>query len=388
MQIKTNNTGKSGRVMIECSEAMAEAVALCKPGVISTYPITPQTHIVEMLAKMHSEGRVNAEVIDVESEHSAMSACIGAEACGVRTFTASSSQGIALMHEMLFIASGMRLPIVMAVANRALSAPINIWNDHSDTMAQRDAGWLQFYCENAQEAYDAMIQAYKISEHKDIMLPSMVCVDGFTLSHLWEPIEMLKQADVDSFLPAYMPQFKLDPEKPVTMGALAYPNTYMHFKKQQQDAMLNSVDIIKKTNLEFGKRFGRIYGDGMIETYKIEDAKEAIVAMGSVCSTARIVIDRLRQKGRRVGLIKIRTFRPFPSEELKKIASKIEKFAVIDRAVSLGNSGPLFLEVKASLSQLKINNFIVGLGGRDINENTIENIIKKIGQKQEVEWIF
>src|SRR3989338_11013214 len=185
MQIKSGRAGnKDARKMIECSEAIAEATALCKPAVVATYPITPQTHIVEMLAKMHSEGRVNSEIINVESEHSAMSACIGAEACGVRTFTASSSQGIALMSEMLFIASGMRLPIVMAVANRALSAPINIWNDHSDTMAQRDAGWLQFYCENAQEAYDSIIQAYKISEQKDIMLPSMVCVDGFTLSHL------------------------------------------------------------------------------------------------------------------------------------------------------------------------------------------------------------
>ena len=389
MQIKSGRAGnKDARKMIECSEAIAEATALCKPAVVATYPITPQTHIVEMLAKMHSEGRVNSEIINVESEHSAMSACIGAEACGVRTFTASSSQGIALMSEMLFIASGMRLPIVMAVANRALSAPINIWNDHSDTMAQRDAGWLQFYCENAQEAYDSIIQAYKISEQKDIMLPSMVCVDGFTLSHLWEPVKMLSQADVDSFLPVYNPLYKLDSEIPVTMGALAYPNTYMHFKKQQQDAMLNAVEVIKKTNLEFGKRFSRIYGNGMIETYKIEDAKEAIVAMGSVCSTARIVIDRLRQKGRKIGLIKIRAFRPFPNEELKKIAGKIEKIAVIDRAISLGNSGPLFIEIKATLPKSHINNFIVGLGGSDISENIIESIVKKIGQKQEIEWVF
>ncbi|MFH0831335.1 MAG: pyruvate ferredoxin oxidoreductase [archaeon] len=374
--------------MAECSEAIASAAASCKLGVIATYPITPQTHIVEKLAKMHSEGKLNAEVINVESEHSAMSACIGAEACGVRTFTASSSQGIALMSEMLFIASGMRLPIVMAVANRAVSSPINIWNDHSDTMAQRDSGWLQIYCESSQEAYDSIIQAYKIAEQKNVMLPVMVCVDGFTLSHLWEPMEEIKQGDIDSFLPAYNPINKLDTDNPKTLGALAYPNTYMQFKKQQQDAMANSLEAIKKSNIEFGKKFNRTYGDGLVETYRIDDAKEAIVAMGSVCSTARIVIDKLRQQGRKIGMIKIRAFRPFPSEAIKKIACNIDKLAVIDRAVSLGSLGPLFLEIKAALPATRMNNFIVGLGGRDINENIIGNIIKKIGQKQEVEWIF
>lgn len=374
--------------MMECSEAIARAVALCKPGVIAAYPITPQTHIVEHLARMRANGKLNSEIINVESEHSALSACIGAQATGIRTFTASSSQGIALMSEMLFIASGIRLPIVMAVANRALSAPINIWCDHSDTMAQRDSGWMQFYCENAQEAHDTIIQAYKISENKNVMLPSMICVDGFTLSHLWEPVIITEQHYIDSFLPKYKPLYKLDPKNPATLGALACHDTYMYFKKQQQDALLNSTAIIKKVNNEFKKKFARGYGNGLVETYKVENAKQAIIAMGSACSTARVVIDKLRQKGKKIGLIKIKTFRPFPADELKELAKNIEKIAVIDRAISLGNSGPLFVEVKATLPELNINNFIVGLGGRDVNEKIIENIIKKIGQKNNVSWIF
>jgi pyruvate ferredoxin oxidoreductase alpha subunit len=376
------------RELVECSQAIAHAVKQCKPGVIAAYPITPQTHIVERLAEIVADGELNSEFIDVESEHSAMSASIGASATGVRTFTASSSQGIALMHEMLFIASGMRLPIVMAVANRALSAPINIWNDHSDTMAERDSSWLQFYCENSQEAYDTTLMAYKISETRDVMLPSMICIDGFTLSHLWEPIESIDDNKVDLFLPNFSPVFRLDASSPKTFGSLAFPNTYMQFKQQQHDAMLKSVDIIKKVNSDFRKRFGRGYGDGLIETYMLEDAKIALIAIGSVCSTSRIVIDRLRKEGKKVGLIKIKTFRPFPIEELRRVAKGLSAAAVIDRAVSFGSYGPLFLDVKSAVPELKINNFIVGLGGRDINEQMIEYIIKKIGQKEEIEWVF
>lgn len=380
--------GKGEREVVECSQAIANAVKSCKPAVIAAYPITPQTHIVERLADMVSNGELNSEFVDVESEHSAMSACIGSSATGVRTFTASSSQGLALMHEMLFIASGMRLPVVMAVANRALSAPIDIWNDHSDTMAERDSGWLQFYCENSQEAYDTTLMAFKISEDNNVMLPSMVCVDGFTLSHLWEPVEFANGKDVDSFLPEFSPMLRLDASSPKTFGALAFPNMYMNFKKQQQDAMDNALEVIKRVNSDFMKKFGRGYGDGLVETYMMDDAKTAIIAMGSACSTARIAIDRLRKAGSKTGMIKIKSFRPFPVNELRKITKGLDGIAVIDRAISLGNAGPLFTDVKSAIPDLKINDFIVGLGGRDINESMIEGIIKRIGQKKEVEWIF
>lgn len=374
------------RKIIECSEAIAQAAGLCRPGVIPAYPITPQTHIVECLASMANDGRINSQIINVESEHSAMSACIGAAAAGCRTFTASSSQGIALMSEMLFIASGMRLPIIMAVANRALSAPINIWNDHSDTMAQRDAGWIQIYCENTQEAYDTIIQSYKISENEKVMLPSMVCVDGFTLSHLWEPIVIIEQKEIDSFLPEFKPVYKLDPQNPVTFGALAYPNTYTLFKKQQQDAMINSIEIIKKVNDEFKKKFGRGYGNGLVETYCIEDADFALLCMGSVCSTARDVIDLLRKKGKKIGLIKIKTFRPFPNAEIQKLAQGLKEIVVIDRAVSLGNAGPLYIEVKSALNacNTKIKDFVAGLGGKNITE---EDLIKMLSENENGGWL-
>jgi pyruvate ferredoxin oxidoreductase alpha subunit len=382
--MQENKKKRGERRIIECSEAIAHAVKQCKPGVIATYPITPQTHIVEHLASMVANGKLNSEIIDVESEHSAMSACIGAQACGVRTFTASSSQGIALMSEMLFIASGMRLPIIMAVANRALSAPINIWNDHSDTMAQRDTGWIQFYCENTQEAYDTIIQAYKISENANVMLPSMVCVDGFTLSHLWEPITTIEQKNTDLFLQEYKPLYKLYPEHPMTFGPISYPNTYMHFKRQQQDAMINSIGIIKKVNNEFKGKFGRGYGDGLVETYCIDDAETALLCMGSVCGTARDVIDMLRKKGKKVGLIKLKTFRPFPHRELEKF-SKLKSISVIDRAISLGNAGPIYTEVKSSLSDaVKIKGFIAGLGGKDITE---KDLVKALDKKQRGGWL-
>ncbi|MBI5148811.1 pyruvate ferredoxin oxidoreductase [Candidatus Pacearchaeota archaeon] len=368
---------------MECSEAIAEAVRLCEPGVIATYPITPQTGIIEHLADIVATSKLNAEVINVESEHSAISACIGAQATGIRTFTASSSQGLALMHEMLFIASGLRLPIVMAIANRTLSAPINIWNDHSDTMAQRDSGWLQFYCETVQEAFDTTIMAFKIAESNKILLPAMVCVDGFTLSHVSEQLQILEQKQVDSFLPRYKAEFLLNPEKPITMGALASPQYFTEFKKQQQEAMLSSINVIKEVNKQFLSKFKRSYGDGLIEEYKTNDAEKVFIALGSVCGTIREAIDEMRKKGKKVGLVKIKTFRPFPEKELLKATKKAKKIAVIDRAVSLGNLGPVFVEVKALLKNCKndISNFIAGLGGKDITKRDITESEKFIGEK-------
>jgi pyruvate ferredoxin oxidoreductase alpha subunit len=363
-----------------CSYAIADAVMKCKPEVIASYPITPQTLIVENLAELKSSHRFDGEFINVESEHSAISACIGAQANGSRTFTATSSQGLALMHEMLFIASGMRLPIVMAVANRSLSAPINIWGDHSDGMAQRDSGWIQLYCESVQEAHDTIVQAYRIAENKDIMLPVMVCIDGFTLSHVSENAELLNEDDVRKFLPPYKPIYKLDINKPMTFGSISYPNTYTEFKQQQQKAMEHAVDVIKKTNSEFSQKFGRKYGDGLIEIYNLDKAEQVIVALGSQCSTIRHVIDNLVKSGKRVGLIRIKSFRPFPSSEIIGACKRknVERIDVIDRAVSLGNLAPLYSECVSAINnpKIKINSHVLGLGGEDITPEKIKDILK------------
>lgn len=335
---------------------------------------------MERLADFVSDGKLDAELIDTESEHSAMSAAIGASAVGVRTFTATASQGLALMHEVLFAASGLRLPIVMAVANRALSAPISIWNDHQDSIASKDSGWIQLYVESSQEAYDTIIQAYKIAENLNVQLPIMVCLDGFILSHVWEPVNFI--SDLGNFLPEYKLENKLDPKKPVSMGAIAFPNSYMEIKKLQVDAIENSRKVIKKVNLDFSKKFGRKYGDGLIETYKMKNATKAIIAMGSVCGTIREVIDEI--KG--VSLIKIRSFRPFPYKELINLCKNIKEIKVLDKDISPGNNGALFTEVRDALynSKIDIKGFIIGLGGRDVTKNHIKKALKsKTGG-----WLF
>lgn len=344
---------------------------------------------MERLADFIYDGEFDAKLIDVESEHSAISACLGAQATGVRTFTATASQGLALMHEVLFIVSGMRLPIVMAVANRALSAPINIWNDHQDSISSRDAGWLQLYVESAQEALDTVIMAYKIAENRNVLLPVMVCLDGFTLSHVYEPVDIPEQKAVDRFLPQYKPLFKLDPLKPLTMGPVAFPDSFIYFKHDQQKAMLNAVKVIKEANIGFKKEFKRGYGDGMVEAYRAEGATTAIVAMGSICGTAKEAVDELRKKGKRVGLIRIKCFRPFPEKELANAVKNIKILNVIDRDISLGGEGALLSDIKSALFGMKIqiNGFIAGLGGRDITkENMKEVLATKILKK--TEWIL
>jgi len=379
-----------GKEVIEASEAVAKGAALCRPAVIPMYPITPQTHIVERLADYINDGILDSEMIHCESEHSAISANLGAQATGVRTFTATSSQGLALMHEILFVVSGMRLPVVMAVANRTLSAPINIWNDHQDAISARDSGWLQLYVESSQEALDTVIMAYKIAENKNILLPVMVCLDGFTLSHVYEPADIPSQKQVDSFLPSYKAiHAYLDPKKPITQGPIAFPDTFMELRKMQQDAMEASLPIIEKTNKEFKTAFGRSYGDGLIETYKIEDADSAIVGMGSMCGTTRVVVDTLRKKGKKIGLIKIKSFRPFPTEKMKKICKNLKGIAVIDRSLSPGNDAALFTEVKSALrdSKLDISGFIAGLGGRDITEKHLIKAVENIGNKK-TNWLL
>jgi len=345
---------------------------------------------VERLAEYINDGILNSEMIHAESEHSAISAALGAEATGVRTFTATASQGLALMHEILYIVSGMRMPVVMAVANRALSAPISIWNDHQDSIGARDSGWIQLYAESAQEALDTVIQAYKIGENKDVMLPIMVCIDGFTLSHVYEPVDIPSQQQVNKFLPNYKPLFKLDPKKPITMGPIGFPDSFMHFKEQQQNAMNKAINVIKNVNSEFKKVFGRSYGNGLLDTYQIKDAKYALITMGSVSGTARVVVDELRKQGKKVGLIKIKTFRPFPEEELNKVTKNLKEIAVIDKDISLGNNGALFMEVKSALynSKIKIANFIAGLGGRDITKQHLKHALQNIEKTSKVEWMY
>jgi pyruvate ferredoxin oxidoreductase alpha subunit len=290
------------------------------------------------------------------------------------------------MSEMLFIASGMRLPIVMAVANRSLSAPLSIWNDQSDSMAQRDSGWIQLYCESVQEAYDTTIQAFRIAEKTS--LPVMICIDGFTISHVFEPIKMLDDDSVGKFVGKFKPKIQLDVSNPITMGPITMPDSHMAFKKIQSDAILEAKKEIKKINSDFADEFGINHGDGLIEAYKMEDAEVALLGMGSLCSTARVAVDEMRSNGKKVGLIKVKSFRPFPSEELKKITEKLKGIAVIDRAISMGNTGPLFTEVKASIKNIQMNDFITALGGRDINVKMLSSAVEKIGQKNEVEWLF
>ncbi|TKJ17286.1 pyruvate ferredoxin oxidoreductase [Candidatus Woesearchaeota archaeon B3_Woes] len=370
----------------EASRAVAEAVKLCRPQVIPMYPITPQTHNVEALAEYINNGELKATPILAESEHSVMSAAIGSSAVGARTYTASSSQGIALMNEILFIAAGMRMPIVMMVANRALSAPINIWNDHQDQISVRDTGWIQFFVENTQEAVDTIIQSFKIAEHKDVLLPVMMGMDGFTLSHVFENVEIPSQKNVDLFLPKKTKRFILDSKKPVTMGPIGGPDTYMEIRKTNQDAILNSKKIIKQIHNEFKNKFGRGYGDGTIECYKTKDAQKILICMGTIAGTSKVVVDELRVKGQKVGLMKVRLFRPFPKEEIIKALEKSKDIIVLDRNISLGNNGALFTEIRDCMYGRKCNikGYVVGLGGRDVTKKHIKKAFNMVNQ----EWLI
>ncbi|MDD5287580.1 MAG: pyruvate ferredoxin oxidoreductase, partial [Dehalococcoidales bacterium] len=298
------------RVGIEVSLAIGEAAKMADVDVVAAYPITPQTHIVEHMAELIANGEMDAEYIPVESEHSAMSACLGSEAAGARTITATAGQGLELMHEVLYIASAMRLPIVMTVANRALSGPLNVWGDHSDLMAVRDTGWIQIICENGQEVFDQTLCAFRIGEDQRVLLPVMVHLDGFNLSHVVEPIEFPGQEDVNRFLPAFKYPLPLDADKPVTMGAFAPPFIYTETKKAQEVNLRDSLKVILEHWENFGKIFGRYYHP--IEKYHTEGAKTLLLTMGSFGETAMTAVDKMREKGKNVGLLKLRLWRPFP----------------------------------------------------------------------------
>jgi len=371
---------------LEGSRAIAEVVKLCRPGVISAYPITPQTHIVEELAQLVANGDLNSQFINVESEHSAASVVLGAAATGVRSYTATSSQGLIYMAEVLFNIAGMRLPLVLTCANRAISAPINIWNDQQDSVSLRDCGWIQLFAEDIQEAADLHLIAYRLTEDKSIMLPVMVCMDGFALTHGIETVDMPSQEQVDKFLPAYKPLYELNPENPLTMGALGDPEYYTEARYAIQETHKEALKFIPQLTAEFSKAFGRNY-PGLVEEYRTKDADKVIIAMGSVCGTIKEVVDALRLKGKKVGLLKIISYRPFPFQAIYEALKNIPKVAVLDRALSLGSYAPLASEVKAVFSGKKrcpqvISSFIVGLGGRDITKDSIKEVLGLLTSKE------
>lgn len=373
--------------VMSANGAISEAVKMCKPKVIPVFPITPQTTISEYLAKFVADGVLDAEYIRVESEHSAISAAVGASGAGVRTFTATSSQGLALMHEILFVAAGMRTPIVLGNANRALSAPLSIWNDQQDSISERDTGWMQFFAENAQEALDFVIQAYKISEDHQVLLPSMVCVDGYILTHTVEPVDIPRQEDVDKFLPPYEPVSYLDPKDPMSLGTFTDPDYYMEARYDMQTAMDEAKDVARRVNKEFEEAFGRKYD--LVERYKTEDAEIILVAMGSICGTIKTVVDNLREKGEKVGLLRVISFRPFPQEDIYQAVKGARRIAVLDKNISLGIGGVLFNEIKATMD-VDASGFILGLGGREISPDHIIKIIEKTRNPTEtnkINWI-
>ena len=364
------------RIGMEVSIAAAEAVAMADVDVIAAYPITPQTHIVEHLSELVANGHVDAEFIPVESEHSAMSCCVGSSAAGARTFTSTSSQGYALMSEICYIASGLRLPIVMLTANRALSPPINIWNDHADMMMSRDTGWIQTVAENGQEVLDLVFHAFRVAEDHRVLLPVMVNLDGFILSHMIEPMILLDKEEVDSYLPPYKPALRLDPDNPVTIGPVGMPEVYTEAKKAHEEVLKSSKAVIVEAWKEFGDKFGRYYNP--VETYQTDDAETILLTMGSISETAMSAVDAMRSEGKAVGLVRIRLWRPFPVEELLAAVKGAKNLAVIDRAMTLnGVCGPVCAEVKAVLYDdglhPKVCNYIAGLGGRDV---TVQNFVE------------
>jgi pyruvate ferredoxin oxidoreductase alpha subunit len=375
-------------------EAVAYAAKQSDVDVVAAYPITPQTIIVERFSEYVANGEVQTEFVCTESEHSALAACIAASATGARTFTASASAGLALMHEMLFVASGCRTPVVMAIANRALSAPLNIHGDQSDSMAQRDAGWVHLYVENAQEAYDSVIQAFRIAEHTDVLLPVIVGLDGFIVSHSLENVNVLGDDTVKAFVgersfPNVLTHegkaapFKLDAENPMTMGPIAFPNYYYEFKRQQEEAMKNALSVIQQVHDEYAELSGRSYGDGLVEAYELDDAEVATVCVGSAAGTVKTVIDELRKEGVKAGLLRLRAFRPFPAEAVQSALQDVQAVAVMDKSMSFGgNGGAVFHEVRHAMygaaAHPHILDYIYGLGGRDTSPKEFREVYEDL----------
>jgi len=374
----SNNT--ANMKVVEGSYAVAHAVMCCRPDVISAYPITPQTHIVENLSQMVADGELDSEFLTVDSEFSALSVLVGACAAGGRGYSSTTSQGLALMYEVLYNVSGLRMPLVMNVANRAMGAPLNIWNDQQDAIGARDVGWIQIYAENVQESVDATLQAYKIAEDAQIRTPVMVCMDGFVLTHVYEPVELLDKQKAREFLPDYQPADILDPAHPKTFGAFADPSTYTEFRYQQFEAQIKALAKIEQVAREFEESFGRYYG-GLLDGYFLDDAEVVIVTLGSVIGTIKDAIDAMRSEGKKVGLLKVRSYRPFPVQALRKALKDASVIAVIEKDVAIGGEAGLVTDLKAafynSSIRVPIIGFTAGLGGRDITVKDIRKIVAK-----------
>jgi len=365
------------------NHAVARAVRLCRTPLIAAYPITPQTPIYEKLSEWEASGELKGIMMRTESEHSAMASCIAASLTGVRTFTATSSQGLALMHEMLHFAAGCRVPVVMANVNRLLAAPWGFWADQQDSLSQRDTGWIQFYCENGQESLDSVIQAYKIAEQ--VFLPAMICLEAFLVSHFMEPVDIPDQEQVDRFLPPLDLPHRFDIDKPGYLVPVVSPELYRKYKHMAQTSMNSVKEIAGRVDSEFREEFGRGYG--IIERVMLDDAEVVIATAGSITSTARIVIKTLRERGHKVGLLKIRLFRPFPAEEIRQALAGKKKIAVIDRNISLGSGGIFCQELRAALVHSPDHpltfSYIAGIGGTDVDPEAIEKIALDVMKKKE-----
>ncbi|MFQ5909438.1 MAG: pyruvate ferredoxin oxidoreductase [Thermoplasmata archaeon] len=384
------------RRVVTANYATAHAVMKARVEVIAAYPITPQTQMVEHIAKFINDGIMDCEYIKVESEHSAISAIVASEAAGVRSFTSTASQGLALMHELLFSAGALRLPLVMAVVNRSVGSTAGIWVEYNDSMPQRDAGWIQMYVETNQEVHDMILQGYKIAEDKRVLLPMMICSDGFILSHTVEPVELAEQEEADRFLPPYAPEHSyLDPKDPMGTGIVTPREYRQEAAYQIHRGMLNAKEVIEEVNRDFADTFGRDHS-GLIETEFVDDADVVFLTLGTVTSTTRGVVRELREKGKKVGLVKLRSFRPYPAEEIAEACRDVKAIGVYDRSVSFGVSGPHFLEARNALFELSVPviDFIGGLGGRDVAEADVRDIYDVLLEaaqtgkaRRDVEWV-
>ncbi|MFQ6088467.1 MAG: pyruvate ferredoxin oxidoreductase [Candidatus Methanofastidiosia archaeon] len=372
------------RKVITGNYAVSYGVRDSRVSVIAAYPITPQTQIVELLSEFVANGELDAEFIKVESEHSAMAACIGASITGVRTFTATSSQGLALMHEMLHWAVGARTPVVIANVNRAMGPPWSIWTEQNDSLAQKETGLLQFYCSSNQEVYDTIIQSFKVSE--EVQLPAMIVLDAFILSHTYEPVDIISISHVDEFLPPYNPRYTLDTEDPHAFGGLGTPEIYMELRYNIHEDHLKALELIRRYGREFGEMFSRTYD--VFEEYRCEDAEILIVMAGSAASTAKDAVDVMRERGLKIGLLRMRVLRPFPKDDLRKVSNNKNLIVVIDRNISFGNEGIFFTEVKSCLygSGVPIQGYVAGLGGRDILTEDIVKMTEEALQTKQVDF--
>ncbi len=372
------------RTIMTGNDAVSYGVKLSKARLISAYPITPQTTIVEKIARMISDGEIDAKYVKVESEHSALATVFASELAGIRSYTATSSHGLLYMHEMLHWASGQRVPLVMSVVNRAIGPPWNIWADQTDTMNQRDTGWLQTYCESNQEALDTILMGYKIAENHNVMLPLMSMEDAFILSHTSEPVTVHDQEMVDEYLPDLDLSFKIDLKKPMGYGSYDTPDgSFMELKKDMADSMDYARKVIKEETKNFAEMFGNDYG-GLIEKYRMDDAEYAIIASGTVASTGKYVVNKLRNEGRKFGLIRVRFFRPFPYDDIYEAVKDLKSVGVIDRSVGFGNAGTTYMEIVSGLygrTDVPVSSFVVGVGGRDVKIEDIEMIAGKVEKR-------